>query len=1386
LVNAPSVCNWEQQGANLTGVGAAGGNTATPNFALGVNNGLAANRYFGDNANVQLFFDVVGFNTSKSIYCQNAAVKAAYRYGPIVTDAVFNGDRKSSMGPRGVNSPGDNVVISGAGFFDPLVKNNIRVSFGTDNGVHGFGAVAGSDSTITVSTLWGGISKTDVDVLVYFDTCNTTVYTDNLWNWGPVITDVTPIYGYNTYQNFMITIHGIGFEEYLVGGQTNARCMIDGEWGTNTTIVSDGAGVYHIECHVPTKQFGTQAKVHVAFDLECRGGIDTRNMLYAGDNYNIFYRPNITSITPTFGYTYGGQTVTISGLGLGGWHSNLCFFGHYAGTVVTSPVNLNDNVVCNTPVHRNDFNDNVTVHVQMEVGVAGQHAKWWAPQNYHYGPICTALSPAGSVLNPGLGGISVQIFGAGFADSNTFSVNSPVVQWDGINVTVTSAGGDGSISVNGLPTSTCNHYSVVSIWWDFSSRRIYCPLYRYGPTVLSLNPTWGCQGDTVTITGSGFTDPTIYTTNANVNCLFGNTAGTVLAVSDNQVTCTVPAGAWQSTATVALSWTNANQSCVNNPVYTAGTFKYGPTITGITPTRGYIQGNDPVTITGYGFQSCAIFNATCRFGGADYIGTSTFLSDTAVSCASPIRNPSSVATAETDVSIGLKFNNSLNLDVSTILFHYGPIVGGVSPTFGRIRGSTTVVVSGWGFNDPWFLVQIDAVAYAPNCTWTPLSGSMGNYVTVSTSFTDTSVTCNTPQYARVCSNVDTVGLSWFTNLTGVPANAPKFTKTSTGTHYYGPVIASVTASSFSPYRGHVLAGETITITASNLDEWTGRQARCIVGPRQYGQLQTINSNNQIVCTVPKGAFNYSGAVGFILDPKNDAPTTLAGGWHWLPYITSYSRNYALESGSHDSITVNGGGFCNYDTVVCAFGVADNEQADVTYDDHVTCAIPDAFGSRPSVSLTFCDQSHTNTNCSCLFKNTVDKVVSPVPFAYIGVNTLTPTRGPYFGGNVITFAGEGFEFVNSIVCHFGGVDSNANITGPSAFSCSAPPQPAGLVVPLTFTLTQTYNLAFAFTFNLPGTSVPKLFYRYDVPSISSISPSSGDIDTATTVTITGDLLDGQLSGADSAVICRFGSVAGTLVSRTATQMVCTTPKYSASGLSRVGPYNVFISLDSGTYFTVQFVTYTFTQTPAPTSIIPAVSAYGGGIQVTISGSKFNGGLSGSPSTYYCKFGSQIAGPGVYSANVVVTTTTTTTSATATTASTTASATTAASTTTTASATTTTGNATSANTTSRAVSRSEGGSGHGGQQARGLNDQIVCTVPGIPSVTNNVAVPLVVSVSLDGGVSFFGSLAFQYVAPNSSITSTSGFTTGSTTGASGSASTTSASLVVFFFGLVALLF
>jgi hypothetical protein len=289
-----------------------------------------------------------------------------------------------------------------------------------------------------------------------------------------------------------------------------------------------------------------------------------------------------------------------------------------------------------------------------------------------------APAPAVSSLNPATGadtgGDTVVITGAGFmgttavtfdtTPASVFTVDSDT------QITATSPAGTGAVDVTvttpaGIsPVSQADRFTYVA---------------PAGPQVTGIAPTSGSEagGDTVVITGSGFTGAT------DVGFDITNAAAMTVD-SDTQITATSPAG----TGTVDVTVTTPAGT---SPVSQADQFTYtpaGPQVTGIAPTSGSEAGGDTIIITGSGFTG-----ATDVSFDSTPASAFTVDSDTQITATSP---------AGTGIAVDITVTTPAGTSPPSRagVFTYitpGPLVTGISPTMGSSAGGDTVTITGSGF-----------------------------------------------------------------------------------------------------------------------------------------------------------------------------------------------------------------------------------------------------------------------------------------------------------------------------------------------------------------------------------------------------------------------------------------------------------------------------------------------------------------------------------------------------------------------------------------------------------------------------------------------------------------------------------------------------------------
>ena len=289
--------------------------------------------------------------------------------------------------------------------------------------------------------------------------------------------------------------------------------------------------------------------------------------------------PRVTSISLSSGPASGGTSVTIAGAAFTG--ATAVRFGTNPAARLT--VNSDTSITAVSPHSQ-------TGTVDVTVTSAGGTSAATAADRFTFvaTPAVSAISPnRGSIL----GGTAVEITGvhltdaiavrfggtaAGFWVNDDTSITAyapPGESTEQVDVTVTTIGG----------TSAAQHLRPIRV--HTGSR---APVTNVSP---SSGPDIG--GDTVTITGSGFTNA--------YEVDFGGVAATFAVNDDTSITAYTPGGV-DGTVDVTVTSAGGTSASTSADQYTY-LAEPTPDVTGVSPSSGPDIGGDTVTITGSGFTN---------------------------------------------------------------------------------------------------------------------------------------------------------------------------------------------------------------------------------------------------------------------------------------------------------------------------------------------------------------------------------------------------------------------------------------------------------------------------------------------------------------------------------------------------------------------------------------------------------------------------------------------------------------------------------------------------------------------------------------------------------------------------------------------------------------
>lgn len=254
--------------------------------------------------------------------------------------------------------------------------------------------------------------------------------------------------------------------------------------------------------------------------------------------------------------------------------------------------------------------------------------------------------------------------------------------------------------MNGLTASCSGNHPL----YFLSSSKLDPCYFIYGrdlnPMATSITPTIVSNGDSVTITGSGFSIVAL----ENI-VKFGDVSCDVTTSIATMITCTLGVGQVGQKA-LNIEVLNYGIATISDDLY----INYTMSLAHVMPTSGSVAGGTIITITGYGFlqqrDTCPMTsNATLCSDwiiSVDISGQNCSLisaNSTDITCRTPM---GSVGAADVTVTATCCQDNSLEF-IDTIVggFSYNSsvtaTVTSISPTSGSAAGGDSVTITGSGF-----------------------------------------------------------------------------------------------------------------------------------------------------------------------------------------------------------------------------------------------------------------------------------------------------------------------------------------------------------------------------------------------------------------------------------------------------------------------------------------------------------------------------------------------------------------------------------------------------------------------------------------------------------------------------------------------------------------
>jgi hypothetical protein len=912
--------------------------------------------------------------------------------------------------------------------------------------------------------------------------------------------------------------------------------------------------------------------------------------------------PTVTSRTPTSGSTAGGTSVSITGANFTGAYA--VSFGNVpaASFVVNSSTSI-------TAISPAQAAGTVDIRVKTVNGTSSTSSSDHFTYNAASAPTVTGISPTSGDFQ---GGTAVTITGTNFTAATgvsfgsvaatSFTVNSstsitataPAQSAATVDITVTTYGGTSS-------TSSADHFTYTSAG---------------APTVTSASTSSGSSngGTVLTLSGTNFVDVeeidfgSVPASNFTVNSTGSitvvappNTAGTVYISVTTATGSSVPSAGptftytAASAPTVSSLGTSSGSSAGGTPVVLTGTgftgaesvlfgsvpanftintdtsltaiappqaagtvditvwtptgssatsgsdqFTYSsasaPTVTAVAPSSGSSAGGTVVTVTGIGFTG-----ASAVTFGSTAATSFTVLSDTVLTATAPAE---AAATVDLTVTTPSGTSSTGSADHFTYSAASTPSVTSITPTSGNTIGGTVVTFVGSGFTGAT-AVTFGSVAVS---SFTVLS--------------DTALTAVAPAQAAGSDYV------WVTTPSGSSPSAsidgytpPSFTYLAT------PSISVVNTAS-----GYTSGGIPVVLTGSG---FTG--ATAVTFGNVPATSFTVYSDSLLVATAPANSagtwdIQVTNPLGTSAPSSNDRFTYTAAS---APSVSSLGTTSGSTAGG-TQVSVTGSGFTAATGVF--FGVIEAGFTVVSDTTLIAFAPAQAAGT---VDLTVASPSGTSA-VSSSDHFTYTAATSP------SVSSLSPTSGSTAGGIVVTVTGSNFTGASAV--SFGTVAASGfTVVSDTTLVAVAPPQAAG-----TVDLTVTTPSGTSAT----GSSDHFTYSAASAPSVTGVTPSSGDLGGGTLVTILGSNFTG-------ATAVNFGTQAATSFTVLSDNAITAVSPIQASA----GTVDITVTTYGGTSSTgsADHFTYSYTAGSAPTvtAVSPTSGYTGGGTVVTVSGTGFIG-------------------------------------------------------------------------------------------------------------------------------------------------------------------------------------
>jgi hypothetical protein len=525
----------------------------------------------------------------------------------------------------GTRSGGTIVKITGIGF-----TGATSVTFG---GIPATNLFVFNPTTITCKTP-AGVVAGDVGVIVSTRDGPSNTLSSFTYITPPNITGISPSYG-GTVGGMNVTITGKSF--------TGVSSVLFGGVKVKSLKVIDDTTITCVTAARPTPG---------DVSITVQNSIGISNVF---SSYTYIITPKLTSISPNFGSTTGGNTVTIIGTDfIGATEVTVGDLSCSSFTVID-----NNTLTCITPARI------APGPVGIIVTTGGGPTKKSSPFTYILPPVITSISPP---FGGTTGGNVVTITGVNFKGASS-------VLFGGFGATLVKAVNDTTITCKTPVTLTAGPVDVIVRTGGGPSNTFSSFMYITPPVISDISPPAGSTlgGNIVTITGTNLTGAT--------SVLFGKAASTnITVIDDTTLTCRTPLNKFGAPGVIVR--TGGGPSTI----FSAFTFVTPPSITGISPLTGSTNGGTLVTIKGKDFTGAT----SVTIGGVEATSF-TVVSAILITCITPARIGAG--------GVGIIVTTAGGPSKQFSFYNYitPPAITSLSPALGSTAGGTIVTITGTNF-----------------------------------------------------------------------------------------------------------------------------------------------------------------------------------------------------------------------------------------------------------------------------------------------------------------------------------------------------------------------------------------------------------------------------------------------------------------------------------------------------------------------------------------------------------------------------------------------------------------------------------------------------------------------------------------------------------------